>query len=196
MCPVDAVAVGLDMVRVTVGGDDESDGGATAICAGEADSKLMTVVGFVLAREFWRDGMSPSSEVYDAPMDEPIVSLRPPVIGGGDVVRTRLGAESHLHRGAEPDRDLAEIEVGEGGIGRTLASSSATRPAGGNDKDWLMPLASSAMEMRGPRVARSDRDAIDGVREREKTLIEGGRDPESMVDAGYDRRKSGTGMEG
>lgn len=176
------------MVRVTAGGDDDSDG-ATAICAGEAfDSKLITVVGFVLASEFWRDWMSPSSDVYDAPTDEPRVSRRCTETGGGVVVRTCLVAESDRHNGAEPDgaepaREMTEVDVGDGGMGRTLASSSATRPASRNE--LLVPLASSAIEIRGPLVAISDSDAMDGVREREKTLNDGGLDPpESMVEAG------------
>jgi hypothetical protein len=136
----------------------------------------MTVVGLVLARLFWR--LCESSSLYDAPTLEPRVSRRP-ALGWGDVVRTRRGAEveSDRHRGADPERDVTDIEVGEGGMGRTLASSSA-RPAS------EAPLASSAMLMRGPRAARSLSDASDGVRLRLNTLSEGGREPESIVDAG------------
>lgn len=188
LCPVEEgpAVVGEEMLLGTAGGDEVMLG-ATAIWAGLALSKLITVVGFVLASEFCR--LCPSSEVYDAPTDEPIVSLR--VAGGGDVVRPRSGAEaeseSERHNGTDPVREMTDPAVGEGGIGRTDASSSATRPASAKD-------TSSAMEMRGP-LSRSS-EAILGVRERVNTLIEGRRDPESIVEAGYDLRKRGTGIEG
>lgn len=119
--------------------------------------------------------------MYEAPYDEDIVSRRS-ITGGGDAVRLRCGSDSVRFRGADPDLEMNEPFDGEGGMGRTLASSSATRPA--SLKDSLAVLPSSAIEMRGRRAAWEDSDASDGVRERVNTLIDGARLPESSVDAG------------
>jgi hypothetical protein len=61
----------------------------------------------------------------------------------------------------------------------------------------LSRSSSSAIEIWNRRWAASDdRETSDEVRERESIESEAGREPESIVDAGYDRRTSGIGSEG
>lgn len=89
---------------------------------GGTESNDMTVVGFVLASEFCRE-RRPSSDVNEcgAPMDDNV--SRRSGCGGGLEPRTRCGNESALIGSGREAMDIDR--VGDGGIGRTLASSSA-----------------------------------------------------------------------
>lgn len=189
-------------------------GDETAMCAtgGPDESNDMTVVGFVLASEFWRDQpLRASSDVIDgAPPTDEYVSRRlsegsrgsnvsrRSAGGGGLVPGMRRGTESSRNRPSEPKREVIDMErVGDGGIGRTLASSSAYMPDPEYRSDSRMLSSSSATEIWKRRWAASDeRETSEDVRERERRESDAGRDPESMVEAGYDRRTSGIGSEG
>jgi len=126
---VEVAPLGLEMDRAApTGGDDELIlGDATAMCAmgGPDESNDMTVVGFVLASEFWRD--LGSSEVVEVaqPIDENV--SRRSGTNGGLEPGTRRGIESERISASEPKRvEMIDMErVGDGGMGRTLASSSA-----------------------------------------------------------------------